>query len=54
MEAAHILSIDIGVKPACEALEVPRAGYYRTQTASLPLESKKRPSPQRALSLGER
>jgi putative transposase len=54
MEAAAILSCDIGVKPACEALEVSRAGFYRTQTASIPLELKKRPSPPRALSLGER
>ena len=54
MEAAAILSCDIGIKPACEALEVSRAGFYRTQTASIPLELKKRPSPPRALSLAER
>lgn len=54
MEAVAILSSDIGVKPACEALEVSRAGFYRTQTAPIPLELKKRPSPPRALSLAER
>src|SRR3989338_3554663 len=54
MEAAHILSSEIGIKPACEALEVSRAGFYRTQTASIPLEIKKRPSPPRALSSEER
>ncbi len=56
MEAAHILSTEIGIKPACEALEVSRAGFYRTQgqrTAS-PVEIKKRPSPPRALSCNER
>lgn len=56
MEAALTLSSEIGIKPACEALEVSRAGFYRTQaqrTAS-PVEIKKRPSPPRALSCDER
>jgi len=55
MEAAAMLSAEIGIKPACEALEVSRAGYYRTQTQkTIPLEFQKRPSPPRALSLAER
>jgi putative transposase len=55
MEAAAILSSEIGIKPACKALEVSRAGYYRTQTQkTISLELKKRPSPQRALSSVER
>ena len=56
MEAAHILSTETGIKPACEALDVSRAGFYRTQTqrnASL-VEPRKRPSPPRALSCDER
>jgi putative transposase len=56
MEAALILSSEVGIKPACEALEVSRAGFYRTQTqrnASL-VEPRKRPSPPRALSSDER
>lgn len=28
MEAATTLSIDIGIAPVCEALEVPRAGFF--------------------------
>jgi putative transposase len=56
MEAATILSSEIGIKLACEALEVSRAGFYRAQTQknSIPLEFKKRPSPPRALSSEER
>jgi len=56
MEAALTLSSEVGIKPACEALEVSRAGFYRTQTqrnASL-VEPRKRPSPPRALSSDER
>ncbi len=29
MEAALTLSSEVGIKPACEALEVSRAGFYR-------------------------
>jgi hypothetical protein len=32
MEAAHILSSGVGIKPACKALKVSRAGFYRAQT----------------------
>lgn len=55
MEAAGILSFDIGVKPACEALKVSRAGFYRMQTPKLKPSSEPKPriSP-RALSLDER
>ena len=56
MEAALTLSSEVGIKPACEALEVSRTGFYRTQTqrnASL-VEPRKRPSPPRALSSDER
>jgi len=31
MEAAVILSSEVGIKHACEALDVARAGFYRTQ-----------------------
>ena len=56
MEAAHILSSEIGIKPACESLDVSRAGFYRTQTrkATPSVEPLKRPSPPRALSPDER
>ena len=56
MEAATILSSEIGIKPACEALEVSRAGFYRSQMQknSNLLEFKKRPSSPRALSSEER
>ena len=56
MEAATTLSIDIGIAPACEALSVPRAGFYRVKArkTAASLESKKRPSPKRALSAEER
>jgi len=56
MEAAATLSTDIGIKPACESLDIPRSGFYRMkarQTAP-PLEPRKRPSPKRALSSEER
>jgi hypothetical protein len=52
MEAAAILSSEIGIKPACEALEVSRASFYRTQTDKA-LEPHKCPSPPRALSSEE-
>ena len=56
MEAAAILSSEIGIRPACEALEVSRAGFYRVQTDKNPvsLELQKRPSPPRTLSSEER
>jgi len=55
MESTAILSSEIGIKPACEALEVSRSGFYRTQArkAKPSAEPKQRISP-RALSGGER
>ena len=56
MEAAQILSSEIGIKPACESLDVSRAGFYRMQAQlnAPPVEPNKRPSPPRALSSDER
>jgi putative transposase len=56
MEAAQALSSEVGIKPACEALEVSRAGFYRMQRQqnAPPVEPNNRPSPPRALSLDER
>ena len=56
MDATLTLSSDIGIKPACEALDVPRSRFYRSRTRKTapPVESKKRPSPPRALSPDER
>ncbi len=55
MEAVAILSSEIGIKLACEALEVSRAGFYRTQArkAEPSAEPKQRISP-RSLSSDER
>lgn len=56
MEAALTLSSDIGIKSACESLDVPRSGFYRTQARknATPMKPIKRPSPPRALSSYER
>jgi len=56
MDAARTLASDVGIKPACDALAIPRCGFYRAQarTHTLPLEPKTRPSPARALSADER
>jgi putative transposase len=56
MDAARTLSVDVGIKPACDALDIPRCEFYRTQARKhAPLvDPKKRPSPARALSAGER
>ena len=56
MEAALTLSSDIGIKPACESLDISRSGFYRTQARkNAPFsEPAKRPSPPRALSKDER
>jgi putative transposase len=56
MEAALTLSSEVGIKSACEALDVARAGFYRMQThRNAPLmEPNNRPSPPRALSSDER
>ena len=56
MEAVLALSADIGIKSACESLEVPRSGFYRMQALKKApnMEPRKRPSPPRTLSLNER
>ncbi len=56
MEAALTLSSEVGIKPACKALELSRAGFYRMQTQrNAPFVApNNRPSPPRALSSGER
>jgi putative transposase len=56
MEAALALSSDVGIKPACEAFEVSRAGFYRMQRQrNAPfVKPYNHPSPPRALSLDER
>ena len=56
MEAALTLSFEVGIKPACESLDVSRAGFYRmkAQRNAPPVEPSKRPSPPRALSSDER
>ncbi len=56
MEAALTLSSEVGIKHACESLEVPRSGFYRTQARehAPSMEPKKHPSPPRSLSPDER
>lgn len=56
MEAALTLSSDVGIKPACESLDVSRSGFYRAQARknAPPMEPRKHPSPPRALSFNER
>ena len=55
MTGAQTLADDVGVKPACNALGVPRAGFYRVRNPSLlDQEPKPRPAPPRALREGEK
>jgi putative transposase len=56
MSAALTLSAEVGIKSACESLDIPRAGFYRTQARknAPPVAPRKRPSPPRALSSDER
>jgi len=56
MEAALTLSSEVGIKHACEALDITRAGFYRTQARehTPSVEPNNRPSPPRALSSDER
>jgi putative transposase len=56
MEATLTLSSDVGIKPACESLNIPRSGFYRTQARknAPPVEPAGRLSPPRALSAEER
>lgn len=56
MEAALDLAQEVGIKPACEALGVCRAGVYRKRARhnAVPVEPSRRPSPPRTLSSVER
>lgn len=56
MEAAATLSVDIGIAPACEALSVPRSGFYRMKArkTATPFPPRKRSIHPRALSPEER
>lgn len=56
MEAARTLAAEVGIKPACDALGISRAGFYRThaRTSTLQGESTTRSRPARALSADER
>ena len=51
--AAQELAVEVGVAPACEALGVPRATFYRRQRP-LPGHQQPRPTPARALCESER
>jgi putative transposase len=52
MSAARDLSSSVGIAPACEALGIPRASFYRALRPAAP--TKPRPTPARALSDAER
>ena len=56
MEAALTLSSEVGIKPACESLDIARSWFYRRKArkATPSVEPNPRPSPPRALSLDER
>ena len=56
MEAAETLASKIGAKPACEALAVPRASFYRRRVneVAMPVSLAENSSPPRALSNDER
>jgi putative transposase len=54
MGAVETVSSEVGTAPACAALGIPRASYYRTRSPRLPEEPKPRPTPARALSTQER
>lgn len=56
MNAVNDLSPVVGKKPACEALELPRATYYRNMENknNPPTESNARPAPPMALRIEER
>ena len=53
MKAAEALATYVGVKPACDALRVPRATFYRRRRPSTG-HQQPRPTPARALSEKER
>lgn len=55
MVAVTDLSTEVGVAPACRALTLPRAAYYRAAgLPAAPAETTRRPTPARTLSPGEK
>ena len=54
MIAVDEVATEVGVRPACEALGVPRASWYRRRAPRPKREPRPRPSPVRALSEGEK
>ena len=55
MPAVSELAAAVGIRPACQALGVPHASYYRwRRRAGAVVEAKPRPRPVRALSAAER
>ncbi|MDE2058184.1 MAG: IS3 family transposase [candidate division NC10 bacterium] len=56
MTVARTLASEVGITPACDALGLSRAGFYRTQARNNapPVEPTRRLSPARALSADER
>ncbi len=57
MNSVLFLSLDVGKKPACEALQVPRATFYRHQNANNKQSQQPipvRPEPPQALDAEER
>ncbi len=56
MSAAHTLSLDVGKRPACESLRIPRATFYRHMVRDVSQYQEKgpRPLPPLALSPDER
>jgi putative transposase len=54
MEAAEMLACDVGLKSACRALRVSRAGIYRERCDAKPLSPQNRPPSPRALKPEER
>jgi putative transposase len=55
MNAVEELALVVGTAPACEALGVPRASFYRRRTSPAePAQTRLRPRPPRALSDPER
>lgn len=54
MIACRGLASEVGTAAACLSLDVPRATFYRRIRASAEVLIRPRPTPERALSLGER
>jgi putative transposase len=56
MDAARTLASEVGIKPACDALSIPRSGFYRreAQMHAPVVNPTTRPSSARALSADER